>query len=316
MLEFLCYLASQTLRGSFYIVFMLTLQGLLRDRLSPRVRAALWAPLLIALLAPKLCVVRVPVSQPVETTVVDALEQTRVALTSDVVKSAPEFGLRRVDGRDVVYLPPSPLEIGPFKTVAPPFGASADEENWNDEEDVWAAETNEAPDAALVDAALDVSSEEPQAPEVADEAFAETTPTPETAEAAETPAPTFETFFEQPLEATLALAASPTPANAVETESASLDKTPEVAASSQAAVRSGWFRFFEVAAIVFVAVWALGLVVALVYLVRSARVCRRWVGLSAPVDDADVLALYRRCADSLEISSPPRLATTTDLSSP
>ena len=316
MLEFLCYLASQTLRGSFYIVFMLTLQGLLRDRLSPRVRAALWAPLLIALLAPKLCVVRVPVSQPVETTVVDALEQTRIALTSDVVKSAPEFGLRRVDGRDVVYLPPSPLEIGPFKTVAPPFGASADEENWNDEEDVWAVETNEAPDAALVDAALDVSSEEPQAPEVADEAFAETTPTPETAEAAETPAPTFETFFEQPLEATLALAASPTPANAVETESASLDKTPEVAASSQAAVRSGWFRFFEVAAIVFVAVWALGLVVALVYLVRSARVCRRWVGLSAPVDDADVLALYRRCADSLEISSPPRLATTTDLASP
>ena len=316
MLALLYYIASQTLRGTLYIVFMLTLQHILHKRLSPRVRAFLWAPLLFVLFAPNLCVVRVPVSQPVETTVVDALEQTRIALTSDVVKSAPEFGLRRVDGRDVVYLPPSPLEIGPFKTVAPPFGASADEENWNDEEDVWASETNEAPDAALVDAALDVSSEKPQAPEVADEAFAETTPTPETAEAAETPAPTFETFFEQPLEATLALAASPTPANAVETESASLDKTPEVAASSQAVVRSGWFRFFEIAAIVFVAVWALGLVVALVYLVRSTRVCRRWVRLSAPVDDADVLALYRRCADSLEISEPPRLATTIDLSSP
>ena len=321
MLEFLCYLASQTLRGSFYIVFMLTLQRLLRDRLSPRVRAALWAPLLIALLAPKLCVVRVPVSQPVETTVVDALEQTRVALTSDVVKSAPEFGLRRVDGRDVVYLPPSPLETGPFKTVAPPFGRSADEESWNAEEDAWALDANETPDAALTDAeSADVFSE---APEVADASFAETTPTLPTAETAEPPAPTFEAFFEQPLEEALADASTP-PEIAVETTDAPFAETAEVAAapvstaaSSQTdAVRYGWFRFFEVAALVFVAVWTLGLLVALLYLVRSARVCRRWVELSAPVEDSDVLALYRRCADSLEIASPPRLATTTDLASP
>ncbi|MBQ8286092.1 MAG: hypothetical protein IJZ10_07295, partial [Thermoguttaceae bacterium] len=135
MLEFLCYLASQTLRGSFYIVFMLTLQRLLRNRLSPRVRAALWAPLLIALLAPQLCVVRVPVSQPVETTVVDALEQTRVALTSDVVKSAPEFGLRGVDARDFVSVFPSSLETGPFKKVAPPFETSSYESAWQAPDD-------------------------------------------------------------------------------------------------------------------------------------------------------------------------------------
>ena len=305
MLEFLCLLASQTLRGSFYIVFMLTLQRLLRNRLSPRVRAALWVPLLIALFAPQLCVVRVPVSQPVETTVVDALEQTRAALTSNVVKSAPEFGLRRVDGRDVVYLPPSPLETGPFKTVAPPFGESADEESWNDEENAGGL------DAAFAE--VDVFSD---APEVADASLAETTPTLRTAETAETPASTFETFFEQPLKETPKLAALLT------SPETAAQETPEVAAAPKAetrqvdAVRSGWFRFFEVAAFVFVAVWSLGLVVAVVYLVRSARVCRRWIRLSAPVDDADVLALYRRCVDSLEIAAPPRLATTTDLSSP
>lgn len=312
MLEFLCYLASQTLRGSFYIVFMLTLQRLLRNQLSPRVRAALWAPLLIALLAPQLCVVRVPVSQPVETTVVDALEQTRAALTSDVVKSAPEFGLRGADGRGFVSVFPSSLETGPFKTVAPPFGKSSSERTLSPQNDAREAETNAEVAPALADVDADVFSEE-----VDDAPLAETTPTPETAEPS---APTFENFFEQPLGETSALADD-------EAASAPLEETPEVAdASAPLAVptqerqdvvaRSGWFDFFEVAAIVSVAIWTLGLVVAGVYLARSARVCRRWVRFSAPVDDADVLALYRRCADSLEIASPPRLATTTDLSSP
>ncbi|MBP3557811.1 MAG: hypothetical protein J6K20_08955 [Thermoguttaceae bacterium] len=293
MLEFLCYLASQTLRGSFYIVFMLTLQRLLRDRLSPRVRAALWAPLLIALLAPQLCVVRVPVSQPVETTVVDALEQTRVVLTSDLVKPKPDFGVYRVDGRTTVYVPPSPLETGPFKTVAPPF---ADAEPFPQEigDDNWAESSGDEVEPTFADVA----------------ALPEPTP--------ETPQPTFAEFFEQPLEESTEIAAEPT--------SAPLEESPEIVAAplslpasptpQVADVRSGWFEFFEAASLVSVAIWALGLVCALVYLVRSALVCRRWVRLSAPVDDADVLTLYRRCADSLEIAAPPRLATTTDLSSP
>lgn len=320
MLEFLCYLASQTLRGSFYIVFMLTLQRLLRDRLSPRVRAALWAPLLIALLAPEVCVVRVPVSQPVETTVVDALEQTRVALTSDVVKSAPEFGLRGVDARDFVSVFPSSLETGPFKKVAPPFETSSYESAWQAPDDAREAETNTEVAPTLADVDADVFSEG-----VDGAPLVETTSTPEPTEPS---ARTFENFFEQPLEETPEIAAlGATPETADEAASAPLEETPEVAdASAPLAVptqapqnvdaRSGWFEFFEVAAIVSVAIWALGLVVAGVYLARSARVCRRWVRLSAPVDDADVLALYRRCADSLEIAAPPRLATTTDLSSP
>ncbi|MBR4977107.1 MAG: hypothetical protein IKY61_08620, partial [Thermoguttaceae bacterium] len=309
MLEFFSLLASQTLRGSFYIVFMLTLQHLLRNQLSPRVRAALWAPLLIALLAPQVCVVRVPVSQPVETTVVDALEQTRAALTSDVVKSAPEFGLRRVDGRSVVYLPPKSFDTGPFKTVAPPFEKPSPESAWDGdaEADVWEAETNEEIAPGLADA--DVFSQE-----IANAPLPET---PTTIETAETPAPTFENFFEQPFEEAPKLAAvEATPPTAVETPELAAAPVSTAASSSTDGVRSGWFQFFEVAAFVFLAVWAFGLVVAFVYLVRSADVCRRWIQFSAPVEDADVLALYRRCADSLEIDSPPRLATTTDLTSP
>ncbi|MBQ8362844.1 MAG: hypothetical protein IJX36_02810, partial [Thermoguttaceae bacterium] len=315
MLELLCYLASQTLRGTFYIVFMLTLQRLLRKKLSPRFRAFLWAPLLFVLFAPNLCVVRVPVSQPVETTVVDALEQTRVALTSDLVKSAPEFGLRRVDGRDGVYVFPSPSVAAPLKTLASSFGKFSSERTGEDE-----ANAETAP--ALADDETDVFSEK-----VADAPLAETTPTP-TPETAEPPAPTFENFFEQPLEETPEIAdVEATPQTDAEAASAPLEETPEVADASaplavptqarqEVDVRAGWFEFFEVAAIVSVAIWAFGLAVALLYLVRSARVCRRWIRLSAPVDDADVLALYRRCADSLEVDSPPRLATTTDLSSP
>lgn len=313
MLELLCYLASQTLRGTFYIVFMLTLQRLLRKKLSPRVRAFLWAPLLFVLFAPNLCVVRVPVSQPVETTVVDALEQTRVALTSDLVKSAPEFGLRRVDGRDVAYVFTSALDAGSFKTVAPPLEKPSYERTWEDE-------TNSEAAPVLADDETAVFSQE-----VADAPLAATTPTTETAE---TPAQTFENLFEQPLEETPEIAdVGATPETVAEAANAPLEDTPEVDAASaplavptqarqEVDVRAGWFQFFEVAAVVFIAVWALGLVVAFLYLVRSARVCRRCVRLSAPVDDADVLALYRRCADSLEIDSPPRLATTTDLSSP
>ncbi len=317
MLEILCCLASQTLRGSFYIVFMLTLQHLLRKQLSPRVRAALWAPLLIALLAPRLCVVRVPVSQPVETTVVDALEQTRAALTSDVVKSAPEFGLRRVDGLDVVPLPPSSLEIGPFKTVAPPFAASKPVDAAPSEIDAWSPrETDEVEEEAETFVrdvpSLDAPAFSSQESSVV-APLAESTPTSE-----KTLAPTFENFFEQPLEESPEIAAATSLENA-ETTAASLEEPSEsVAATPPQTVdaRSGWFAFFEIAALVSFAIWALGLVVALVYLVRSALVCRRWIRFSAPVDDADVLTLYRRCADSLEIDSPPRLATTTDLSSP
>lgn len=309
MLELFCYLASQTLRGTFYIVFILTLQRLLRKRLSPRVRAFLWAPLLFVLFAPNLCVVRVPVSQPVETTVVDALEQTRVALTADVVKSAPDFGLRRVDGIDLVYLPPSPLALGSFKTVAPPFEAPSNENNWEAEdadEEIEEVATNAAPAPVLAE------------PDAVSQEIAEEAPLPEPTPPSEKPlAPTFEKFFEQPLEESPEIAAATALENA-ETPSAFVEESSEsVAAPPRTAdARSGWFEFFKVAALVAIAIWALGLVVAALYLVRSARVCRRWVRLSAPVDDADVSALYRRCADSLEIAAPPRLATTTDLSSP
>ncbi|MBQ9798503.1 MAG: M56 family metallopeptidase, partial [Thermoguttaceae bacterium] len=324
MLEFLCYLASQTLRGSFYIVFMLTLQRLLRNQLSPRVRAALWAPLLIALLAPEICVVRVPVSQPVETTVVDALEQTRAAFVPDSVSDdAAAFGLRRVDGRAVVYLPPSPLELGPFKTIAPPF------ENVGRVEQILREIRDETQEASFSN----------------DESFADVEETPpfefESSEPLEF-SESFATDLPEPTEDVLA----PTVADVAQVdESGQLNAEPDVSSESVASLaparleetraqledatrrqsvpptrpvdrRAGWFAFFQVAGIVAVALWAFGLVVAFVYLVRSAVVCQRWIRFSAPIDDADVLALYRRCADSLEIAEPPRLATTTDLSSP
>ncbi len=280
---------------------MLTLQHLLRNQLSPRVRAALWAPLLIALLAPQVCVVRVPVSQPVETTVVAALEQTRAALVFES-KSAPDFGVRRVDGVDVVYLPPSPLETGPFKTVAPPFDAPSPIDDAWSEPDAWESETSSYDASSSV--AFEISSEEQETPADA--------PLPEETTASQPLAPTLANLFEQPLEE------SPETVSAL--APSSLENSPAVVAAPTPPpsldVRSGWFAFFEVAALVFIAVWTLGLVVALVYLVRSARACRRWVRFSAPVDDATALTLYRRCADSLEIAAPPRLATTTDLSSP
>ena len=131
MLELLCYLASQTLRGTFYIVFMLTLQRLLRKRLSPRVRAFLWAPLLFVLFAPNLCVVRVPVSQPIETTVVDALEQTRVALSFEIAKIAKSVERAKfaenlaVDSEPTVdepTVPPSSIadDLPPFPATGEP----------------------------------------------------------------------------------------------------------------------------------------------------------------------------------------------------
>lgn len=325
MLEFLCYLASQTLRGSFYIVFMLTLQRLLRNRLSPRVRAALWAPLLIALLAPEICVVRVPVSQPVETTVVDALEQTRAALVPDA-KAAPDFGLRRVDGRDVVYLPPSALESGPLKTVAPPFktvgrveqilqeirseiqeAPFADAETFADFEETPPFQFSEPVESLESFASESV---EPSVPEPTDAILA-----PTVADVAQAPEPD---RLNEESDVSSENVASLDPVQLEETP-AQLADAPRrslVPPSRPVDRRAGWFAFFQVAGIVAVALWTLGLGVAFVYLVRSAFVCRRWVRFSAPVDDADVLALYHRCADSLEIAAPPRLATTTDLSSP
>ena len=299
MLELLCYLASQTLRGTFYIVFMLTLQRLLRKRLSPRVRAFLWAPLLFVLFAPNLCVVRVPVSQPVETTVVDALEQTRVALSFESAKIAKSVERAQfaenlaVDSEpsvDEPSVPPSSIAdaLPPFPATAEPKPIASFELERVDES-FAAAETSPTFDerpTADVSAVPDLP--EPVATDdasVLDAArLAETAPLPEP------PVPTLEE------------SAPPVPvAPPVETP---VDR------------RARWFGVLQTSAFVAVAIWAFGLVVALLYLVRSARVCRRWVRLSAPVDDADVLALYRRCADSLEIAAPPRLATTTDLSSP
>ncbi|MBR2004457.1 MAG: hypothetical protein IJ991_09805 [Thermoguttaceae bacterium] len=299
MLELLCYLASQTLRGTFYIVFMLTLQRLLRKRLSPRVRAFLWAPLLFVLFAPNLCVVRVPVSQPVETTVVDALEQTRVALSFENAKIAKSVESAKFAENLAVDSEPSVDEpTVPPSSIAdalPPFPATTEPEPIAPfelervDESFAAAETpptfDERP-TADVSAAPDVP--EPvatDAPSVLDAArLAETAPLPEP------PVPTLE-------ESTPPVPVAPPVETPVER-------------------RARWFGVLQTSAFVAVAIWAFGLVVALLYLVRSARVCRRWVRLSAPVDDADVLALYRRCAASLEIAAPPRLATTTDLSSP
>lgn len=322
MLEFLCYLASQTLRGSFYIVFMLTLQRLLRNQLSPRVRAALWAPLLIALLAPEICVVRVPVSQPVETTVVDALEQTRAAFAPDSVSDdAAAFGLRRVDGRAVVYLPPSPLELGPFKTIAPPF------ENVGRVEQILREIRDETQETSFSDAEIFADVEEtppfefPESGEFS-ESFATDVPEPTDDVLAPTVADVAQVEESDQLNAEPEVSsenvASLAPARLEETRAQLEDATRRQSVPPTRPVdrRAGWFAFFQVAGIVAVALWTFGLVVAFVYLVRSAVVCRRWVCLSAPVDDADVLALYRRCAESLEIAAPPRLATTTDLSSP
>lgn len=327
MLEFLCYLASQTLRGSFYIVFMLTLQRLLRNRLSPRVRAALWAPLLIALLAPEICVVRVPVSQPIETTVVDALEQTRAALVPDSnAVPAPDFGLRRVDGRDVVYLPPSALESGPLKTVAPPFknvgrveqilqeirseiqeAPFADAETFADLEETTPFKFFEPVESLESFASESV---EPSVPEPTDDILA-----PTVADVAQAPEPD-RLNAESDVSSESVASLDPVRLEETPAQLADAPRRSPVPPSRPVDRRAGWFAFFQVAGIVAVALWTLGLGVAFVYLVRSAFVCRRWVRLSAPVDDADVLALYRRCADSLEIAAPPRLATTTDLSSP
>ncbi len=293
MLELLCYLASQTLRGTFYIVFMLTLQRLLRKKLSPRVRAFLWAPLLFVLFAPNLCVVRVPVSQPVETTVVDALEQTRVALSFESAKIAPSVESAKfaenlavdlessvdepsVSPSSIVdALPPSPATtepepIAPFELerVDESFAASETSPTFDERPSADVSEPVATDDASVLDAAR----------------LAETAP------------------LSEPTAPTLEESTPPVPF-------APLAETPVDR-------RARWFAVLQTSAFVAVAIWAFGLVVALLYLVRSARVCRRWVRLSAPVDDADVLALYRRCADSLEIAAPPRLSTTTDLSSP
>ncbi|MBQ2788421.1 MAG: M56 family metallopeptidase, partial [Thermoguttaceae bacterium] len=344
MLEFLCYLASQTLRGSFYIVFMLTLQRLLRNRLSPRVRAALWAPLLIALLAPQLCVVRVPVSQPVETTVVDALEQTRAAFVSE---PEPEFGVRRVDGVAVVYTSPSLLETGPLKTVAPPF------ESGDHVDQILREIRSESQGAAFPNDELSAVGEETPSFE-SDPAFA-TPPFPSSFEHSSfssvpcsielTESESAESFASNVSEPPTDALSTPPDATAQADVSTRLNAASDVAAETGAPLvsslvpsppssrlaetpaelapssrssdrRAGWFAFFQTAGLVAVAVWTLGLVGALVYLVRSTFVCRRWIRFSAPIEDDDVLALYRRCADSLEIAAPPRLATTTDLSSP
>lgn len=293
MLELLCYLASQTLRGTFYIVFMLTLQHFLRQRLSPRVRAILWAPLLFVLFAPNLCVVRVPISQPVETSVVDALEQTRVALSFESAKIAPN------------------VESAKFAE-----NPAIDSEPSVDEPSV--------PPSSIVDAlppSPATTEPEPIAPfelERVDESFAasETSPTFDerpSADVSEPVATDAASVLDGALLAETAPLSEPT-SSTLEESAPSVPVAPSVETPGDR--RARWFPLLQTSALVAVAIWALGLVVALLYLVRSARVCRRWIRLSAPVDDADVLALYRRCADSLEIAAPPRLATTTDLSSP
>ncbi|MBR4833638.1 MAG: M56 family metallopeptidase, partial [Thermoguttaceae bacterium] len=317
MIEFFCYLASQTLRGALYIVFMLTLQRLLRKRLSPRVRAILWAPLLLVLFAPNLCVVRVPVSQPIETTVVDALEQTRAALSLNV------SSLGRVGDLECVYVDASTLETGPFETIAPPFAdvggverilreirESQHESFSNDESSVSNAET---PPFASV-----------ESPETTDEPFASSVLEPPVAAPLTPPETLAEAKDSLRLNADLVVlpervappVSSPARLNEAlaEIKADAFERFAEEPRPTDA--RSGWLAFFQGTAVVAVAIWALGLFVAFAYLARSARVCRRWIRLSAPVEDADVLALYLRCADSLEIASPPRLATTTDLSSP